>query len=251
MVKSLSAFTAVSLLLSGAALPAFADGPMVGVSIGGGLSGPPQNANGSVNTNVQWNSGVFIRAEPLGHQSEASIGIFTRSQALSQGHESVFDTSGLQLSAGAKLGILHVGIDGELSALHSIVLDPGTPGTLMFHNGAGVVLEPYVGLSLPFFKSEFTDLELSFHYPVFKMLEDSIGPRLQLTLWVGTPTKTEDDENDGETPDNKPDGMTTPDDKPDSSSLPDGSKKGDNAAGTVQPAPKDSKPPKQKKVSKP
>jgi hypothetical protein len=251
MVKSLSAFAAVPFLLAALAGPALAVGPMVGVSVGGGLSGPPQNANGTVNTNVQWNSGVYFRAEPAGQYSEASIGIFTRAQALSQARDSVFDTSGLQLSVGAKAGFLHLGVDGELSALHSIVQDATAPGTLMFHNGAGIVVEPYVGLSLPFFKSEFTDLELSFHYPVFKLLEDSIGPRLQLTLWVGTPDKgMTDDKDDSDTPDNKPDGVTTPDDKPDSSNE-DGGTKADDSSKEAKPDAKEGKPDSKKSVPKP
>ena len=144
MRKSLPALAAVPFLLAVLAGPARAEGPTVGLAYGGGLVGPPTGANGALNTNVQGLSGIFIRAQPAGPWTEASIGLLSRGQALGMNRDKVYETSGLALSIGAKAGFFHASIDGELSLLHEIVQDPSAAGSLMFHNGAGVVIEPHV-----------------------------------------------------------------------------------------------------------
>lgn len=209
MSKLFRALVALPVLVGASAGPALAEPPSIGVSMGAGPSGPLSNAAGQVNTNYQWNSGVYFRGEPL-PWTEAKIGLLSRSQALSMNQDSVFETSGLSLAFGAKAWFLHAGIGGELSLLRSIVQNTAVPGTMRFHNGAGFVIEPYLGVTLPFLHTEFSELELSVHYPVYKMLEDSIGPRVQLTIWLGAPDKKDGDEEEEE----EEDGEDKPGDKP-------------------------------------
>jgi hypothetical protein len=211
MSKLFRALAALPVLVGALASPALADAPSIGVSMGAGPSGPFTNATtGQVNTNYQWNSGVYFRGEPL-PWTEAKIGILSRSQALSMNQDSVFETSGLSMAFGAKAWFLHAGIGGELSYLRSIVQNSAAPGTLRFHNGAGFVIEPYLGATLPFLHTEFSELELSVHYPIFQMLEASIGPRVQLTIWLGAPEKKDVDDEEEEEDEDKPDEDGKPD----------------------------------------
>jgi hypothetical protein len=202
----IAALAAFPLLLAG---PAMAEAPGVGVSLGGGLIGPPTNAAGQFNTNFQWTSDVQFRGEPAGPYTEASLGILSRGQVVGMNKDKVFETSGLTLSLGAKAWILHVGITGELSLLREIVQDPTASGFgVQFHNGAGFIVEPYAAVTLPFLHSEISDLDLSFHYPVLNTIEPSIGPRVMLTLWLGVPEKKameEDKDQDSGMDENKKD----------------------------------------------
>lgn len=205
---ALAALLAVPFLMAAAPAPAPAPSPspsrdqadimMVGVGVGGGLVGAPTSASGTVNTNLQWNSLLAFRGPLLTSFTEGTIGLLSRSQALGVNHTEVFETSGLVLGFGAKYRGFHAGLEGEADLLHQIVPDPSTAGTLMFHEGAGLVLEPYVGVTLPFLRSEFSTLDLTLHYPIWKLLDDSIGPRLELTLWVGTPPKADKDDDDSD-----------------------------------------------------
>lgn len=204
---------AVPLLVAAIATPAFAEGPMVGVSIGGAVVGPPTLSTGALNTNLQWTSDVTVRGPVLGDYSEGTIGLLNRSQALTLDQARVFETSSLLLGLGAHLSSFHVGVEGEVAFLHEIVQNGG--GTLAFHNGAGLILGPYVGVTLPFLHSEFSAIDLSLHYPVLTWLDDQPGPRLMLTLWLGAPAKgtaDDDSDDDGTDGDGKP--MEQPAPKP-------------------------------------
>jgi hypothetical protein len=206
------ALAAIPLLMAGLCAPANAEAPGVGVSLGGGLVGPPTNAAGQVNTNFQWISGVHFRGEPAGEFTEASLSLLTRSQAIGINRDKVFETSGLAIGVGAKAWILHVGVQGELALLREIIQDPSVPGFgLQFHNGAGFIVEPYAAVTLPFLHSEISDLDLSFHYPVLNTVDPSIGPRVMLTLWLGVPPKTTDDDKDKD-PEDKDSDEKTPKD---------------------------------------
>ncbi|MDB5102273.1 MAG: hypothetical protein JWM80_6694 [Cyanobacteria bacterium RYN_339] len=211
MTQHFRALLAVPFLLAALAGPAVAETPGLGVSVGGGLVGPPTSATGQFNTNFQWTSGVHFRGEPAGEFTEAAFCFLSRGQVVGMGRDKVFETSGLALSFGAKAWILHVGIQGELSLLREIVQDTTVPGFgLQFHNGAGFIVEPYAAITLPFLHSEISDLDLSFHYPVLNTLEPSIGPRVMLTLWLGTPAKKPGEDPEKE-PDKDPDENKDPD----------------------------------------
>lgn len=160
-----------------------------GVSTGAGLPGGWPN--------VQGNSAFWVRWGGSWH--EGMVGITSRTQALSANRSSVFETSGLQLAYGLKAWNLHagLGVSGEL--LREIVANETAPGQLRFHNGAGVVVEPYVALDL--FKFNPFQVQLVGYYPIWQMLKsDSVGPRAMLTLWVAPGAGDDSDESDDPSP---------------------------------------------------
>jgi len=198
MSQPFHALLALPILLGALATPALAlEGSGFGASFGGGFVGP---YTGGV-PNTQFSSGLHYRLEPLGPYTEAMLSYVTRSQSLSAGRDYVFETAGLNASIGAKAFFLHAGVGAEVAYLRAIRPSATAPGQLEFANGAGVLVEPYVGVTLPFINTGFSELELKLHWPVpvLNRLDPSVGPRLMLTLWLGTPVGEDDEDEDEDT----------------------------------------------------
>lgn len=166
-----------------------------GVSTGAGLPGGWPN--------LQANSAFWLRWG--GPWTEGMVGLTGRTQALSATRTSVFETSGLQLALGLHAWRLHGGLSGSGELLREIVPNEAAPGQLRFHNGAGVVVEPYLGLDL--FDAGPIQVQLMGFYPVWQMLKaDSVGPRVMLTLWVAPGADKDHDDEDAEGPSPSPSG---------------------------------------------
>lgn len=154
-----------------------------GASVGAGMPGGWPN--------VQGNSAFWLRWGGSWH--EGMLGLTGRSQALSANRSSVFETSGLQLAYGLRAWNLHAGLSASGELLREIVPNEAAPGEMRFHNGAGVVVEPYVALDL--FRVNPFQVQVMGFWPVWQMLKsDSVGPRVMLTLWVAPGDKEGDDE---------------------------------------------------------
>lgn len=186
-----------SALLAAAALSAAWSAPAAALSMGvsGGWS-PTDLARPTQLDQLQSSSGVRFRWSLPLPLTEMGITFNNRAQALSPGRNYVFDTAGLALEGGFNLGWLRLGSSLEAAWLRQILPDTAAPGTLRFHNGAGFIVEPYLGVLLPFLQGARSSLELSVHYPLPQVNVDSaIGPRFMFTLWfrdLETPPKSKD-----------------------------------------------------------
>lgn len=208
----------------------------VGVSVGLAQLDPAKPASFE---SYHTTSNVRFRWEALSPYTDMTFGIVSRAQALDGTHNYVFETSGLALSAGGRLGFFRAGLGLEAAWLRQIVQDPNTPGTLKFHNGGGFVVEPYAGVILPFLKSDVTELEISVHYPLAALKPDpAIGPRVLLTLWLGGEGGDDEDETDEE-------------DKEDQPEMPGEAPSTEPSAAPVVPAPRPSAKPSKKPALKP
>ncbi|MEB3284878.1 MAG: hypothetical protein VKN33_06305 [Candidatus Sericytochromatia bacterium] len=168
---------------SGLALPSVA----LTMGVSGGWS-PTDLARPTQMDQLQSLSGFRIRWDLPWMFTEMGLALNNRAQALSSGRNYVFDTAGLALEGGLKLGWLRVGSGFEATWLRQILPDSAAPGTLRFHNGAGFIVEPYAGLLLPFLQTSRQTVELSVHYPLPQWKVDpAIGPRLLFTLWFSGP----------------------------------------------------------------
>lgn len=189
------ALVAVAVMVAAASPPASAK-TSVGVSVGAAQLDP---ANPMRFDAYHSTSNFRLRFDAGSPYTELMFGLVNRSQALDATRQYVFDTSGVSISAGAHYGFLRAGVGLEAAWLRQIVMDASaSPTSLRFHNGGGFVVEPFVGVLLPFLKTDATELELSLHYPLPGLRPDpAIGPRLLLTLWLGGEA-LEDSEDDDE-----------------------------------------------------
>lgn len=176
----------------GIAVPAQAEG--IGVSIGASQIGNEQTG---YFRGVQFSSGLHFRTDVLSPYSEATLSILSRSQSLSADNTNVFETSGLGLAFGFKAWFLRAGLGLEAAMRRQIAIRPDVPGTLGIGFSPGFLVEPYVGVALPFLDTGVSELELGLHWPVVNWIHDSVGPRLALTLWLGGKDLEEEDEAGG------------------------------------------------------
>ncbi|MEB3196930.1 MAG: hypothetical protein VKP62_06970 [Candidatus Sericytochromatia bacterium] len=127
--------------------------------------------------------------------TDFGLGLVSRSQTLSPDRTYVFETAGGSVDASLRLGPVRLGSALELAWLRQIVADTAQAGTLRFHNGAGFLLEPYLGFQFTPDPRKDLTLELSVHYPVplpQMRVDPAIGPRVMLTMWVSDDEESED-----------------------------------------------------------
>jgi hypothetical protein len=143
----------------------------------------------------QYSSAMHFRHHPWGEYSDTLFSLITRSQQISQDKRTAFESFGLGTTVGAKWWFLRGGLGLELAWAKRLSADPA--GNLSYNNSPAFLVEPYVGAELPFLKTDFTELDVRLHWPVYST-DALIGPRVMLTLWVGGGVDTEEEEYDEE-----------------------------------------------------
>lgn len=146
----------------------------------------------------QFSNAFFIRHSPWGDWSEAILGVNTRSQVIDPTGSYALEFTGLNAQLGVKAWFLRLGLSGEIDWVKRITQNAGR---LSWQNSPGFLVEPYVGTTLPFFRTPFTSLDARVYVPVARFVpgagflspDPAVGPRLMLNLWVGLPD-TPDDE---------------------------------------------------------
>jgi hypothetical protein len=146
----------------------------------------------------QFSNAFYIRHSPWGDWSEAMLGVNTRSQVIDPTGAYALEFTGLNAQLGVKAWFLRLGLSGEIDWVKRITQNAGR---LSWQNSPGFLVEPYVGTTLPFFRTPFTSLDARVYVPVARFVpgagflspDPAIGPRLMLNLWVGLPD-TPDDE---------------------------------------------------------
>lgn len=153
--------------------------------------------------NWQYSSAMHFRSHPYGEYSDMLFSLVTRSQALSVDKKSAFESFGLGTAFGGKWSFLRGGLGLELAWAKRLQVDAAS-GTLNYANSPVFFVEPYVGAALPFLKTDFSELDIRLHWPVYST-DAVFGPRVMLTLWLGggieedEEYEEEDEETDEET----------------------------------------------------
>lgn len=133
--------------------------------------------------NWQYSSALHFRNHPWGEYSDTLISLVTRNQALSVDKKTAFESFGIGTAFGAKWSFLRAGLGLELAWAKRLQMDPAT-STLAYANSPAFFVEPYIGASLPFLKTDFSELDVRLHWPVYST-DAVFGPRVMLTLWLG------------------------------------------------------------------
>lgn len=140
----------------------------------------------------QFSNAFFIRHSPWGDWSEAILGVNTRSQVIDPSGSYALEFTGLNAQLGVKAWFLRLGLSGEIDWVKRIKQNAGR---LSWENSPGFLVEPYIGTTLPFFRTPFTSLDARVYVPVARFVpgagflspDPAVGPRLMLNLWVGLP----------------------------------------------------------------
>lgn len=144
----------------------------------------------------QYSSAMHFRSHPWGEFSDTLFSLVTRSQALSQDKKQAFESFGLGTTVGAKWWFLRGGLGLELAWAKRLQIDAPS-GTLAYANSPAFFVEPYIGAALPFLKTDFSELDVRLHWPVYST-DPVFGPRVMLTLWLGGGVDDEGEYEEGE-----------------------------------------------------
>lgn len=149
-------------------------------------------------TTWQFSNAFLIRHSPWGDWSEATLGLNARSQVIDPTRAYAFEMTGVNAQFGVKAWFLRLGVLGEIDWVRRITQ---SGGQLSWQNSPGFSVEPYVGTTLPFFRTPFTSLDARVYVPVGRFVpsvgflspDPAVGPRLMFTLWVGMPDDEEEE----------------------------------------------------------
>jgi hypothetical protein len=158
----------------------------------------------------QFSNAFFIRHSPWGDWSEAILGVNTRSQVIDPTGSYALEFTGLNAQLGMKAWFLRLGLSGEIDWVKRIKQNAGR---LSWENSPGFLVEPYIGTTLPFFRTPFTSLDARVYVPVARFVpgagflspDPAVGPRLMLNLWVGLPDTPDDEFEEEEDEESEPD----------------------------------------------